>query len=503
MPPKRRQQPTSYTLKEAIDYLSTTANADASKKNWTDSLTTLVHYVQEEGNAYPYTLRKKEMSEKYANVNIVPIINDIDTVIDIVENQIKSSRDGNPIALDTKKQYYLGIIRATQRGAPFQLLKQIKEQYSMKLKETDTLSNKKRNKNEPKKGNKKYPGFTWEVALKEYDEYLKTHPFTNTEKGKKELRCAVICGLYVLQRPRRVEDYSGLQYYSKKPAERELVDRNIIYVEDGKLFFSIDKFKTRWRVNGASRQKQELLPRYVKEVNGRLATLFKSYFKKWNLKDMSKLTADEKRQKMQYYVFHKETGTQTDAYDPGSFGKHISACMKEVFNNRTGLSVNDFRHMYNTWLSKNLAQFNDEQLKQFSIDVGDTPRELPTNLRYRIQNQENANKEKTEIEGNLRDNAQADNEGDRSVGNSPPPQAASPILTPSAFLRDLAGEQSADNVGDTPEDRADEAQSQQTPQANPEFGSNMSVDQLVLLLGRYTMEIEHIKLIVARRMGIR
>jgi hypothetical protein len=77
-------------------------------------------------------------------------------------------------------------------------------------------------------------------------------------------------------------------------------------------------------------------------------------------------------------------------------------------------------------VSDNLNQFNDAQLQQISIDVGDTARNLPTNLRYRIQLQENADLEKTEIQGNMYENeyvrkmAELEAEEGGSVGDVEP-----------------------------------------------------------------------------------
>ena len=265
MPPKKRT--TIFTLKEGIDYINTLKNADNSKKNWIDALTTLVHYNEAKETAFNATTTKKEQAEQYADINIAPIINDFDKVVEIVETKILSSRSRTNIALDTQKQYYLAIVRLTQKGSILQLTKEIKGKYNDKLQDVEQLSNKLRNTNEPKRGNKENPDFLWTTAIKEYEDFFTTHSFTNTGKGRKDLRAAAVAGMYVCQRPRRVQDYALLQYYSKKPTDRENEGKNILYADGDKLFLSIDVFKTRWRVSGASTTKKELLPRYVKEVN--------------------------------------------------------------------------------------------------------------------------------------------------------------------------------------------------------------------------------------------
>jgi hypothetical protein len=149
-------------------------------------------------------------------VNISPLINDYDKVVDIVETKILSSRNELNIALDTQKQYYLAIIRLTQKNSPLQIPKAVRSKYTDKLQDVEQASNKLRNTNEPKRGNALHRDFTWSVAQAEYETFITTHSFTNTGKGRKDLRNASISGLYVLQRPRRVTDYWLLQYYSKK-----------------------------------------------------------------------------------------------------------------------------------------------------------------------------------------------------------------------------------------------------------------------------------------------
>jgi hypothetical protein len=478
MPPKKKttKQSKTFTLKQALEYMNDLANATASKVNWTSALSTLVHYSEEGENAYNSTLTKKEMAEKYADVNIIPLINNFDNTSNIIETQIKSSRDGNLIAIDTKKQYYLAIVRLTQKGSQYQLPKQIKEKYNDKVKEFDQASNAQRNKNEPKKANLAYPEFTWPVAQKEYDDYVSTHAFTNTMKGKKDLRTACIVGLYILQRPRRVADYASLQFYGKKPTDKEQDGRNILYIDDGKMYVSIDKFKTRFRVGGASKKAKELLPRYNKEVNSKLADLFKKYIKMFNIKDMSKLTTEEKRQKKEYYMFYQEGKTQEDSYDENSFSKVISNNFKAVFNGRKGITVNTLRHIFNTWISEHIQEFTDAQLQEIAVDVGDTPKSLPTNLRYRIANQDNVGMEKTQIEDMLHDDEYARN-----------------VM--------LAGAEEGGSVGNIEHDETPNDDNEVVSPPPVNIDNDSSLDNLYLQLGKAYMEVERIKMIIQQKMN--
>jgi hypothetical protein len=66
MPPKKIKA-TGFTLKQGIDYINTFNNAENSKKNWIDSLTTLVNYDEAGDQAFHATTTKKEQAIQYAD----------------------------------------------------------------------------------------------------------------------------------------------------------------------------------------------------------------------------------------------------------------------------------------------------------------------------------------------------------------------------------------------------------------------------------------------------
>ena len=251
---------------------------------------------------------------------------------------------------------------------------------------------------------------------KEYDEWVSAQPFTNTEKGRRDLKYALVAGLYILHKPRRVADYSTLQVYSKLPNEKDRTYKNILFVEKDKMTFYINVFKTRWRVSGASKQKKELMPEYKKEVPSRLANLFKDYIKKAEIKDMSKRTLEEVRQKQQYYIFaepRKELGDAKKENEEikkldNMFSKTATLAFKNIFikengRRREGLSVNTFRHIWQTYRLEHFAEFTINQHKEWQIEAGDLPRNYPSADRYMIRKPENVGKSKTEIVGDLAD----------------------------------------------------------------------------------------------------
>lgn len=477
MAPKTRNQTTTeFTLEDAHKHFDGLGNAANSKVNWKNSITTLVSFNESGKNTFETGMTKNELYEKYKNTDIVKLISDFDEVQDIVENRLLSSVSKQPIAVDSKKQYYNAVIRLTQKRSKFQLDKETKEQYIQALKDTEAASNTKRNQNKPKRALLEYPNFTWADAETELKKYIDEQNFTNTAKGRKALRNAVIVGLYVIMRPRRALDYMLLQYYGRKPTETEATGRNIFYKDGGKYYFSIDKFKTRMRLSGSAKEQKELLPRYITEVNPYLASLMKDLITKWGIKDMSKLSKEEKKKKTEYFIFHLEKGSQEQNYGSG-FSKYVALCSKAVYN-RNNITPNIYRHLYNTYIADNLNLFNDNQLNAISIDVGDTPRAMASNLRYRHQNQQVAEIEKTQIENLIRYNQDAvnamniQNEEEGSVGN--------------VENNEQRNEQDADEIQSPP----------------PIIQSNDSdFDVLYKKLGVAQMEVRTLELMIMRKLG--
>ena len=208
------------------------------------------------------------------------------------------------------------------------------------------------------------------------------------------------------------------------PTEAEQKDRNFVVIEKDKATLYIEDFKIRYKVRGQSNKKSEVMPRYEKELPPRLTSLLKDYISKWDIPDNSKLKqADKKELKKKdkerrdaliaakvktlpketpvgYFVFFKETGEKDEKISEGGFSKVVATALQKVLG-RKKITANTMRHAWNTWLVEHMSDFTDEQIKQFAIDVGDTPKNLPTHLRYRHANQQNVGVNKTEIVGGL------------------------------------------------------------------------------------------------------
>lgn len=404
---RQADAPATFTLNDAKTYLDSTEYALNSVSNWWNNLTNLYSYTIEDEDERMSPI--KEIQQKYGDKDVLPLIRDYDTVVDLIENKVRSRRDGAEIKIDTKKQLYYAIYSVLGKGSPIRDVvgKELRDKYDAKVKEYDKLSNQNRNQNLAQRGNVLHKDLTWEQIQKEYEVFRTTASVTNTGSGRKNLKSLVCTGLYTLHYPRRLEDYATLQMYSKLPSAKEQEGKNILLVERDSMTLHIDKFKTRYKANKDGSKKKELLPRYVKTVNTALESLLRDYIKKFGIKDMTKRTADEKRQGKQYFVFNKEPENE-EGYSADSFGGYLSkSAFPTVFNKRRGLSVNSFRHAFATWLAENFNQFNAQQHKEFAVAVGDTPKELPTNIRYMIANEDNIGLNTSEIRGALADDAYA------------------------------------------------------------------------------------------------
>jgi hypothetical protein len=184
--------------------------------------------------------------------------------------------------------------------------------------------------------------------------------------------------------------------------------------------------------------------RYIKDLNPRLAELFRDYIKKANIRDMARRTTAEKRADKQFYIFHLETGTQDQIYSNG-ISSVVASAMKEVYK-RNKLQINSFRHAFNDYLVENLKEFNDNQLAQIAIDVGDTWKDMPTNIRYRLSNQNNADLTPTQIQGQLNDRDEGEqmymanaNDGESNEVVSPEEGEAEVVSPPSPSPLQMEG----------------------------------------------------------------
>lgn len=406
MPRKRTIEKKSkdFSLNDAIEFINKLNNPESTKKLYQRCLITLTRYAERvEEDEEDMELSLDEQTAIYGEVNLVEVLTDYERTQNIIEEEIKNSRNGEDIAIDTKKHYYSSINSLFNNLAGrLRLGKDLETQYQERMFYWGNESNRKRRLLLPKDYAIEDPSFNWEKMVQEYNDFIDTKKFTNTEAGRKDLRRAVIVGMYILNIPRRVEDYWKLQWYSKEPTDEQQNERNLVWLrkEKGvwKGTFYIDKFKIRHMVT--KNKKRQVLPRFVKDIHPRLAELMGQYVKFLGIKDMSKLSAEEKRDKKNYYLFFpdvKDKDPSVPYSQAKGFGDQVVSAMKKIFKDRKGISTNAFRHNYADWISRNIKEYNDEKLREIAIGMGDTFKDLPTNLRYRFAEPENQDKAITEI----------------------------------------------------------------------------------------------------------
>jgi hypothetical protein len=263
MPPKRKsvkkanasQRDTKYTLGDAVKHVNSLKNPQSTKQIVIRNLTTIVaNYKKDPEYA---RLTADELYEKYNHEDLVPLVKDFEGLTDLIENGgIRNKLNGGELAIDTKKQYYVAISYLFIKGpGRLELDADLIKKYREKIKEWHSYSNERRRLKRPKRGNLEHPDATWEFFQRGYEEYLDSTPFTNTEKGRRDLKAAALVGFYTIQRPRRVEDWFLLEYHTRLPVEADREGKNILHIEGETSTIYLDKFKTRWRtVNNKKRR---------------------------------------------------------------------------------------------------------------------------------------------------------------------------------------------------------------------------------------------------------
>lgn len=423
MPPKRKAPPRNYqyTVKNAFDFIGTLENPDGTKKIARTSIANLVRQWLDENDRdwSELTVPELQTREDFLATDIFPLINNYDECKDLIATLKK--KDGEEFAVDTKKQVVVTINLLTQNKAGGILLNiPLYKKYGDLEREYHEASHTKRRvrRGVVKGYLAQNPEYSWTDIKKEFAEFVDNASCTNTENGRKNLRAICQVGLFVWLRPRRSEDWWKLQLYSKLPEDEKMKDKNILLMErvrdeatnqmKTKMTLYIDDFKNRYITRKGTRK--EVLPRFVKELDTQLTKYLEDYIKKSNIRDNSRITPEERRENKEFYVFPRQDNDSGDKYSETSgYGSSLTSACKRIFNKK--LIANDFRHAYQNWVVENLNDYTDDQLKDIAIECGDTWKDLPTNLRYRISKAKHEGKTKTQIEKER-------DRGEPSVGNN-------------------------------------------------------------------------------------
>lgn len=405
MPPKKvvkKVNPNqNVSLEIVLKKMKELPNPQTTISIWYNNIINLVNFSLEER----IKDKKEVVAEQLKDFNVFELLMDFDKVANIIKNKIVNTTNNQPIAEETKKQYWFGILSVIGENGSIQLPEDIVKKYTQAKTDAEIISQQSRKYLVPKGIRISNPDVFWDDIVEKYEKFLKDTPFTNTEKGRRELRYAIAIGLYVLQAPRRVNDYSNLKWYSKLPSEKVRQDNNIIVINGDNATFYIDDFKIRHTTKKG--KKKEVLPTYIKEVNATLLDLIKKHIKFNQIPDMTK-------EKEDHFIFFKENGTK-DGIDPGYMSKLVKTAGKYIF--QLDITATDYRHLYSHYINvKHPNEFNIKHLDQIAIDVGDKHRS--TQYAYRDANLQNINKTPAEIQEALKEKDRRADEQD-SVGNVP------------------------------------------------------------------------------------
>ena len=417
-PPQKEKAPvktrkSSFTLAKCVEVIRLLPNPDTSQDVWVNALTTLAVFAQPKPDEL-----KHETQEEVRNIlkdyDIGKLVRDYDKTVDIIDNKVRNRANGEEVSPHTIKPIYDVITKLIgNKKGQIDCVQGLRKKYIDKKIEWDEKGMETRRLNIAKGGNAKNPSFTWEQAEERLNRYVDTQPMGDTGEGKHRLRCAVIVGFYIFQRPRREQDYNCLRLYKKLPTNYP-EGENILIMDKDKATMYIDKFKTRWITTKSGKSKEQM-ERYVKELNPKLVSLLKTYIKFFDIKDKDVLFF-KGNPKDKKEVWDKAVKAKGILYNPeNGKDKGFAYLAQRAFLEVLGVkdfTINSVRHIFNTFIDRHSNEYNLAQRRQISIDVGDTPRDGASNIGYVITNPENRDKDITEIQGEVLDKIRAREQAD-------------------------------------------------------------------------------------------
>ena len=402
-----------FNLAKCVESINMLPNLPGSLKIYVNAITSFAVFAQPNPEDFE-GVSQEEARERLKDFDIGSLIRDYEKTCDIIDNKVKSRKDGDEISPWTKEKMY-EVIQKLIGNKAGQIdpgkNKKLKENYLKKNKDYDNLGKDVQRKNEAKGGNAKNPEVTWEILEERWNRYVDTQPMGNDNTGKQRLRNAVIVGLYIAQRPRRLEDYNSLQLYPSMPKKYpDQVNMLVMGKDSGMLH--IDHFKIRKTTSGS--KLKERLKRYDKALNPKLFHLFKKYIQFFGI-DASKhenvffrlrQNSFEEDCRLRDPLYEISDASKKKEYKDLGFGTAITAAAKHVLG-VSGWSCNSFRHAFDTFISQHRSEYNQEQLREISVDVGDTPKDPASNEMYRVVDPANRDKTPTEIQGDIMDRLRA------------------------------------------------------------------------------------------------
>lgn len=289
-----------------------------------------------------YIDKIKHLSQILKEPNIEKFIKDCDPVVKAIENY-KSERVPDGWAVNTKKIYYIAINSVLKYNF-VQVTDHCRQKYDKYMMDTAQVSLTASKKNKaPKKV--KDNNLTWKNILEVFEK-LKKEEYGSTDH--------LFVAMYVLLRPRRLDEYRNIGVFTHRQTVNEKDTPNYIKINENKreAVLHITKYKT-----------SKTLGPFVKKLPQELV-------------DIIIANLSSRRQ----HNVPAKTLIATDAgrpYAEGTFGKVLGAIFKKHLGVTIGVIL--LRRLYLTSLDYNKLSF--EQREQYGFEMG---HDISTQEKYRM-----------------------------------------------------------------------------------------------------------------------
>jgi hypothetical protein len=277
-------------------------------------------------------------------------------------------RDDTKLVSPESIKSYLILVRTLTKDNKVPSVDDKKQQvYNNEMIKYAKLTEHDRGKNEKKGNLAKNPDVNWNFIVKKRNEFEKTKMM-----AADNLYCLTLISLNTLIRPRRL-DARHIKVYHKQPKAADITPTSSYVIVGGReMKICYGEFKTRIRMG------KEIMKPFKRTLPPTLTSLIRQYVKKNELNDGD-------------YLFYN--GDKKNQFKDSSFSKQLGRASTKVIG--VYLTGNDFRHAYIDFIADHFKEYNDNDLKQISFEMGDF--NVYTALKYRFANKLKENDTVTQI----------------------------------------------------------------------------------------------------------
>lgn len=321
---RRRAKGKIYTVTHAIQFFNDQKYRPNTVKTYTDNLNRIV-------DMFP---QGKTLAE---------ILKDPEDVVKTIKDATVSHDGKKALSLQTMKAYFV-LLRLLTKDDKIPTVTDDKATiYEDEMNAYKVKADKQVKQNLKKGKLLKFPKLTWETILQKREEFIKKSYIT-----KKNIGYVVLVSMYMLLKPRRVQEYYTLTIKNLRPKKPDPYE-NYIVINRNHVELHLGQFKTRTRLE------EDKMPVFQTVITGELNKLIKEYVKKTGLNNGD-------------HLFFSGSD-HTKEYTQEGFTLAIEIASNKVLG--YGLGANDFRHLYVNWIYKHIDRYNDQQLQKIAHEMGD------------------------------------------------------------------------------------------------------------------------------------